>query len=343
MSDASTATQFPATNTPAASFHPNRPFIGPPVFKGTPEESIAEWITCYEHVASLNSWDNDTKVKFLYLALDGDAKKWYTTKILTGAPNSWEEWAVLLKACFSSRHAAEIAHLRLQNRAQLPSESPEQYFYDVVQLCARLDPTMKEEDRLRHLLRGLRPETMEKMIIANPSNCGEFLQTLQRINQAALMARASCAPPSFPLPAMQPWTPTIPGMPIAAAATTQPSPVSHQTCDHPHVTAACAAGQHFQRQNANADNGALRAISESIEALTERIKAIEEQVRRPPVPWPPKASRGDDGRPQCQYCHRLGHVARQCSRRYRDEEQQRGRREPQGERGFDSGNRNGRA
>ncbi|KAH9377850.1 hypothetical protein HPB48_018590 [Haemaphysalis longicornis] len=75
---------------------------------------------------------------------------------------------------------------------------------------------------------------------------------------------------------MQPWTPTIPGMPSAAAATTLPSP---------------------------------------------------EQVRRPPVPWPPKTSRGDDGRPRCQYCQRLGHVDRQCRQRYRDEEQQRGRRD----------------
>lgn len=149
MSNASTATQLPATSMPAANFHPNRPFIEPRVFTGTQEESIAEWITCYEHVASLNAWD-DTKVKFLYLGLDGDAKKSYTAKVLTGAPNSWKKWAVLLKACFSSRHALEIVHLHLQNRVHLPSESPEQYFYDVVQLCAKLDPTMKEEDRLRH-------------------------------------------------------------------------------------------------------------------------------------------------------------------------------------------------
>lgn len=330
--------QAAAAATPQA-----RPFIGPPTFKGTPEESVTEWLTCYEHVASLNTWDADTKVKFLYLALEGDAKKWYTTQILTGAPDSWEAWTTRIKSCFSSRHAAEIAHLRLQNRIQLPSERPEQYYYDVMQLCARLDPTMTEEDRLRHLLRGLSPSTMEKIVISNPGSCAEFLQILQRINQAALMARASCTPTSFPLPGMQPWTPTIPGTASAALATTQSSPVSHLSCDHPHVTATCAAGQHVQRQDANADNRALRAISESIEALTARIKAIEEQVRRPPVPWPPKTSRGDDGRPRCQYCQRPGHVARQCHQWGRDEEQQQGRRERPGERAFDSGNRNGRA
>ncbi|KAH7939564.1 hypothetical protein HPB52_013797 [Rhipicephalus sanguineus] len=77
------------------------------------------------------------------------------------------------------------------NRTQLPSETPEQYYYDVVQLCARVNPSMTEDDRLRHLMRGLRPDVQEKMIIANPETCAAFLQILQRINQAALMSRAS--------------------------------------------------------------------------------------------------------------------------------------------------------
>ncbi|KAH9368907.1 hypothetical protein HPB48_004406 [Haemaphysalis longicornis] len=148
---------------------------------------------------------------------------------------------------------------------------------------------------------------MEKMIIANPSNCGEFLQTLQRINQAALMARAYLAPSSFAMPGMQPWTTITPGMPSAAATTTQPF----------------SAEQHVQRQDGNADNRELRAISESIDALTERLKAIKGQVRRPPPPWPPRDSRYDDGRPRCHYCKRVGHITRQCHDRYRDEEQQR--------------------
>lgn len=313
-----------------------RPFIGPPTFKGTPEESVTEWVTCYEHVASLNTWDGDTKVKFLYLALEGDAKKWYTTQILTGAPDSWAAWAARIKTCFSSRHAAEIAHLRLQNRVQLPSESPEQYYYDVMQLCARLDPAMAEEDRLRHLLRGLCPSTMEKIVISNPSTCAEFLQILQRINQAALMARAACPPPAY--------QPAGPYPPTAIAAGMQPPSVSHPVFEHAHVAAPCAAGGCLQGHNVTAPNKDVKAIAESIDALAERIKAIEDQVRRPPAPWPPRGSRYDDGRPRCQYCKRVGHVARQCHDRYRDEEQRRlGRRGTQGEpQTFNSGNGNGR-
>ncbi|KAK8762137.1 hypothetical protein V5799_026595 [Amblyomma americanum] len=219
--------------------------IAPPVFKGTPEESVAEWLTCYEHVASLNCWDSDPKVKFLYLALDGDAKKWYTTQLLTGAPSSWSDWAAKLKACFSSRHAAEIAYLRLQNRMQLPTESPEQYFYDVMQLCARVDPKMPEEDRLRHLLRGLQPATIEKMIISNPTTCADFLQILQRLSQATLMSLASRL---LPTPASTTYLPTgawnsnIHATPNSA--TTGPVPAPGQ----PHLLPACTAASYRQQQ-----------------------------------------------------------------------------------------------
>lgn len=168
---------------------PSRPLIGPPIFKGSPDESVTEWLTCYDHVASLNVCESEAKVKCLYLALDGDARKWYTRQILTKAPASWEEWKALLWLSFGSRHAAEVAHIRLHSRGQLPLESPEQYYYDVLQLCARVDPTMKEADQLRHLLRGLRPEVIEKVILSNPQTCAEFLQTLQRLNQATMMSQ----------------------------------------------------------------------------------------------------------------------------------------------------------
>lgn len=328
--------QAAAAATPQA-----RPFIGPPTFKGTPEESVTEWLTCYEHVASLNTWDADTKVKFLYLALEGDAKKWYTTQILTEAPDSWEAWTTRIKSCFSSRHAAEIAHLRLQNRIQLPSERPEQYYYDVMQLCARLDPTMAEEDRLRHLLRGLCPSTMEKIVISNPGSCAEFLQILQRINQAALMARASGPPPACQPAGPYPWTAIAAGTPNNATGM-QPPSVSPVVFDRAHDAAACAAAGCVQGHGTPTPNKDVKAIADSIEALAERLKAIEDQLRHPPAPWPPRGSRYDDGRPWCNYCKRIGHVTRQC--RNRDEEQQRPvRRGAQGEPQYSHpGNGNGR-
>lgn len=247
----------------------------------------------------------------------------------------------MLKSSFTGRHAAEITRLRLENRVQLPSESPEQNYYDVLQLCARVDPAMKEEDRVRHLLRGLRADALEKMVLANPTSSGEFLQILQRINHAALMAHAHSSPLNSYLPAnvTQPWSAAIPGESIATQRTLVSAPVR----EHQDAVATCISDAQHHRRDA-AGNLELKALAESIKSLANRLKAVEDEVRRPPTQWPPRTSRGGDGPSRCYYCHRLGHIARQCHRLYED--QQRQRRDEQsgnGERHFDSGNGNGQA
>ncbi|CAN7993838.1 unnamed protein product, partial [Ixodes hexagonus] len=270
---------------------PSRPLIGPPISKGSPEDSVAEWLTCYDHVASLNSWDNEAKVKCLYPALDGDARKWYTTQILTGAPASWDEWKALLQRSFGSSHAAEVAHLQLQSRGQLPFESPEQYYYDVMQLCARVDPTIKEEDRLRHLLRGLRPDFVEKVVLSNPKTCADFLQTLQRLNQASMMSQG-----------LWTTTPTVPASlampsvvhslyPISSAAGVPPrGPASNTGAERsvdvglkPYVLPSCpATAQVPQAAVPPAGPSAphLATILTSLQTLKYRLSSIEGRLAR---------------------------------------------------------------
>ncbi|CAN7999153.1 unnamed protein product, partial [Ixodes pacificus] len=100
-----------------------------------------------------------------------------------------------------NRSMREWAHLRLSQRFQLPSELPEQYFYDVLQLCARVNKAMTEEEKLRQLTRGLRPEMLERVVLANPQTSADFLGTLQRLTQASEMAKHNMwAMPSHPLP-----------------------------------------------------------------------------------------------------------------------------------------------
>ncbi|KAH8028921.1 hypothetical protein HPB51_020499 [Rhipicephalus microplus] len=180
---------------------------------------------------------------------------------------------------FTGCHAAEITRLRLENQIQLPSESPEQYYYDVLQLCARVDSAMKEEDRVHHLLRGLRADAPEKMVLANPTSSGEFSQILQRINHAALMARAHLSPLNSYLPAnvTQPWSVAIPGESIA----TQPPLVSAPVREHQDAMPTCISDTQHHRCDA-AGNLELKALAESIKSLANRLKAVEDEVCRPP-------------------------------------------------------------
>ncbi|KAH7947667.1 hypothetical protein HPB52_015090 [Rhipicephalus sanguineus] len=160
------------THLPTAAT--SRPFIGPPIFKGTPEESVSVWMPCYEQVSSLISWDDDAKVKFLYLALEDAAKMAYNENF------DWcsKYLGPVGHACFTGGHAAEIARLRLEKRVQLPAGGPEQCYYDVLHLCALA--AMKQEHRVRHLLRGVRADALEKMILAKPTSSAEILRTAHK-------------------------------------------------------------------------------------------------------------------------------------------------------------------
>ncbi|KAL1468602.1 hypothetical protein MTO96_041384 [Rhipicephalus appendiculatus] len=175
------------------------------------------------------------------------------------------------------KNGGQLEEVYKKNRTQLPSETPEQYYYDVVQLCARVNPSMTEDDRLRHLTRGLRPEVQEKMVIANPETCAAFLQILQRINQAALMSRASGLQPigTHYTAGMQSWMQNIaPPVGIApAAATMQPAPTCVATC--------AAAELRCPRETASRERD-LKAIADSIGLLSDRLKSIEDEMRRPP-------------------------------------------------------------
>ncbi|KAH6931345.1 hypothetical protein HPB50_023910 [Hyalomma asiaticum] len=181
---------------------------------------------------------------------------------MTGAPNTWDEWATSLKSSFTGHHAAEITRLKLENRVQVPSESPKQYYYDVLQLCARVDQDMKEKDRVRHLLRGLRADALEKMVLTNPTSTGQFSQTLPRINHAALMVHAHLTPSNSYLPTTspQPWSAAIPGEPIATATVTQPSLVNTPVQEHPDAVPTCISdAQHYRRDAAG--NLEMKAIA----------------------------------------------------------------------------------
>ncbi|KAH7962797.1 hypothetical protein HPB52_018003 [Rhipicephalus sanguineus] len=180
-------------------------------------------------------------------------------------------------------------------------------------------------------LTGVARKTLRKRALVQP---------LQACTTAPAGYDIAAGQPYLPTNVTQPWSAAIPGESI----TTQPSlvsaPVREQRQDA--VPTCISDAQHHRRDAAS--NLELKALTESIKSLADRLKSVEDEVCRPPAQWPPRTSRGGDGRPRCYYCHRLGHIARQCHRQYED--QQRQRREEQsgnGERHFDSGNGNGQA
>ncbi|KAL3175692.1 hypothetical protein MRX96_000888 [Rhipicephalus microplus] len=67
-------------------------------------------------------------------------------------------------------YVREWAYIQLQGQQQL-GEAPQEYVSGILQLCARMNTKRPELEKHRHLLKGLRPETIEQVAITNPVAC----------------------------------------------------------------------------------------------------------------------------------------------------------------------------
>ncbi|KAL1471061.1 hypothetical protein MTO96_040133 [Rhipicephalus appendiculatus] len=161
---------------------------------------------------------------------------------------------------------------------------------------------MTESEKVRCLIRGLRPEMMERVAISNPKTATDFLQHLQRLTHVGTMAQhAMAAMPRHALPGFVAASPFAPG--------TDTSPGLGMT-----------AASHNRRGNsekhANTGNPGTSDQSQMLAVLQESIKALTIAMERiaphPARGYPSNPSRNARGQVICFRCHQEGHIRRQC-------------------------------
>ena len=76
---------------------------------------------------------------------------------------------------FTPVNRYQFIETRLRERKQGPEESTVEFFYDVLDLCGKVDPNMAEPVKLQHLWRRLKPSLVEKFWSMKPATTDEFL------------------------------------------------------------------------------------------------------------------------------------------------------------------------
>ncbi|CAF2076789.1 unnamed protein product [Rotaria magnacalcarata] len=112
---------------------------------------------------------------------------------LSTSPMNWSLFQQQLTSYFQLAAGIDCFSFNEQfyTRLEQLHETAIHYYHDIMRLCAKVDATMSDITCLRHLYRGLRPESKILISLHSFKTPGEFLQELVRLEQLQKVSESS--------------------------------------------------------------------------------------------------------------------------------------------------------
>lgn len=157
-------------------------FRSPSTFVGDSGQDPNKWLKDYDRVSKYNRWDDCMRLANVYFFLHGTAKQWFENNEET--LDSWSKFETEIKSTFgdAKRHVLN-AEEQLKNRAQRQGESTQSYIQNVLGLCQKINPSMKEGEKVSHLMKGVAEDVYQTLLTKNISTTSEFISTCQYIEE----------------------------------------------------------------------------------------------------------------------------------------------------------------
>lgn len=163
--------------------------IVPGRFRGGIEESVEEYLIQFERIARANGWNENKKKVILPCYLEGAALKYYENLERTvGEEITWAQIKNGLKVTFQGIAQEEQLEVKLRLRMQGEMEPVEAYVQDVLNLCHKIDNEMVERSQIKHVLRGLKPSLLEKVMLMENNTLENLIMNIRKIETARYMA-----------------------------------------------------------------------------------------------------------------------------------------------------------
>ncbi|GFW38293.1 CCHC-type domain-containing protein [Trichonephila clavipes] len=147
----------------------------PSTFRGAPGEDPLKWLKEYDRVANFNKWDDMMCLANVYFFLDGTARQWYVNN--EDALDSWEAFKNGLSGLFGDRQRyTRRAEEQLKCRAQRSGESTQSYIQSVLGLCQEVNPLMREDEKVSHLMKGVAEDIYQALLTREINDTASFIK-----------------------------------------------------------------------------------------------------------------------------------------------------------------------
>ncbi|GFX36013.1 CCHC-type domain-containing protein [Trichonephila clavipes] len=138
-------------------------------------EDPLKWLKEYDRVANFNKWDDMMCLANVYFFLDGTARQWYVNNEDT--LDSWEAFKNGLSGLFGDRQKyTRRAEEQLKCRAQRSGESTQSYIQSVLGLCQEVNPLMKEDEKVSHLMKGVAEDIYQALLTREINDTASFIK-----------------------------------------------------------------------------------------------------------------------------------------------------------------------
>lgn len=147
----------------------------PPFFTGKGDYDAEDWLSTFERVSVYNKWDDKAKLRNVEYYLREVAEDWFWNNGST--VETWGEFKTLFAEAFD-RPAMRKLHAEqcLRVRAQQPGENLTSYIEDVVDPCRRINMGMSEQEKIRHILKGIEDDAFQMLMSKDPKTVAEVIR-----------------------------------------------------------------------------------------------------------------------------------------------------------------------
>ena len=158
------------------------------IFKGSDEQDPITWLQTIDELFDATKVDTNDRRRLLPMYFGDDVKKWYRSEDLSDDYDEFKKQ--FINAFTSSVYKLKIS-TKLMNRRQTSNESVQSYYFDILALCTRLNPDMKEDEKILYLLRGLKPSIQQQVIMGDPKLCKDLFEYAKRAEAATAIIQSS--------------------------------------------------------------------------------------------------------------------------------------------------------
>ncbi|GFT34006.1 CCHC-type domain-containing protein [Trichonephila clavipes] len=138
-------------------------------------EDPLKWLKEYDRVANFNKWDDMMCLDNVYFFLDGTARQWYVNN--EDALDSWEAFKNGLSGLFGDRQKyTRRAEEQLKCRAQRSGESTQSYIQSVLGLCQEVNPLMREDEKVSHLMKDVAEDIYQALLTREINDTASFIK-----------------------------------------------------------------------------------------------------------------------------------------------------------------------